>query len=353
MFHVKPQDNYYMQKALELARLGEYSTRPNPCVGCVLVLDEVIIGEGFHAKAGTNHAEVMALAQAKQAQGATAYVSLEPCAHTGRTPPCADALINAGVRRVVVACLDPNPLVAGKGVQKLRNAGIEVSLGVCHDEAYALNVGFMCAMQQNRPYVRLKIACSIDGRIALGGRSQWLTGEMARLDVQAWRARSGAIITGSQTIIDDDPKLDVRLSWQDLPRFVPSGVDCEKMSVADNFVVVVDRRKRLDSTSPYQVCARPSTLFWRENLDVLLMQLQTMQVRDVLVEAGGALSGAFLQNNLVDELIVYQAPCFLGIKGVPMADFALDDFMQKKQFELLDVHTFGDDVRIRYQKIES
>ncbi|MGK7731797.1 bifunctional diaminohydroxyphosphoribosylaminopyrimidine deaminase/5-amino-6-(5-phosphoribosylamino)uracil reductase RibD, partial [Acinetobacter baumannii] len=192
------QDQYWMQQAIELAKRGLYSTKPNPNVGCVIVKDDQLIGEGFHPKAGQPHAEVFALRQAgEQAQGATAYVTLEPCAHYGRTPPCAEALVKAQVKKVVVACPDPNPLVAGKGVQILKNAGIEVEIGICEDLAAKLNQGFLKAMSTGMPYVRLKVASSLDGRTAMAsGESKWITGSAARQDVQHWRAISGAVITG-------------------------------------------------------------------------------------------------------------------------------------------------------------
>ena len=205
-------DQYWMQRAIELARLGQYSTKPNPNVGCVLVKNDQLIGEGFHPKAGQPHAEVFALRQAgDNAKDATAYVTLEPCAHYGRTPPCAEALVKAQVRKVVVACSDPNPLVAGKGVQILRDAGIEVAIGVCETLAKTLNSGFLKAMSTGLPYVRLKIASSLDGRTAMAsGESKWITGTAARQDVQHWRAVSGAVITGIQTVLADDCELNVR-----------------------------------------------------------------------------------------------------------------------------------------------
>lgn len=206
------QDQIWMKRAIELARLGQYSTRPNPNVGCVIVKDGQLAGEGFHPQAGQPHAEVFALRQAGAlARGATAYVTLEPCAHYGRTPPCAKGLVEAGVARVVVACPDPNPLVAGKGMQILQDAGIAVESGVCREEAQQLNLGFLKAMAEGMPYVRLKIASSLDGRTAMAsGESKWITGPEARLDVQHWRAISGAVITGINTVLADDCQLNVR-----------------------------------------------------------------------------------------------------------------------------------------------
>ncbi|MDU6100581.1 MAG: bifunctional diaminohydroxyphosphoribosylaminopyrimidine deaminase/5-amino-6-(5-phosphoribosylamino)uracil reductase RibD, partial [Acinetobacter sp.] len=206
------QDQYWMQQAIELAKRGLYSTKPNPNVGCVIVKDDQLIGQGFHPKAGQPHAEVFALREAgEHAEGATAYVTLEPCAHYGRTPPCAEALVKAQVKKVVVACPDPNPLVAGKGVQILKNAGIEVEVGICEDLASKLNQGFLKTMSTGMPYVRLKVASSLDGRTAMAsGESKWITGSAARQDVQHWRAISGAVITGIESVIADDCQLNVR-----------------------------------------------------------------------------------------------------------------------------------------------
>lgn len=206
------QDQIWMQRAIELARLGQYSTKPNPNVGCVLVKDGQLVGEGYHPRAGQPHAEVFALRDAGDAaRGATAYVTLEPCAHYGRTPPCAKGLVEAGVARVVVACPDPNPLVAGKGVQILRDAGIQVEVGVLEQQAHQLNLGFLKAMATGQPYVRLKVASSLDGRTAMAsGESKWITGNPARLDVQHWRAISAVVITGIETVLADDCQLNVR-----------------------------------------------------------------------------------------------------------------------------------------------
>ena len=209
------QDRYFMMLAIEQAKRGLYTTRPNPAVGCVIVQAEQIVGQGFHPKAGEPHAEVFALKEAgTQAAGATAYVTLEPCSHTGRTPPCALALVAAKVKRVVIAGLDPNPQVAGRGVKLLEQAGIEVTVGVLTEQAEALNRGFLKAMRTQMPYVRLKIATSLDGRTAMAsGESKWITSTAAREDVQKLRAQSGAIITGSETIITDNPQLNVRLEF--------------------------------------------------------------------------------------------------------------------------------------------
>ncbi|WP_033426791.1 bifunctional diaminohydroxyphosphoribosylaminopyrimidine deaminase/5-amino-6-(5-phosphoribosylamino)uracil reductase RibD [Psychrobacter lutiphocae] len=335
-------DNYYMMLAIEEAKKGRFSTRPNPAVGCVIVNDNLIVGSGFHPKAGEPHAEVFALRQAKQsAQGATAYVTLEPCSHTGKTPPCARALIESGVARVVVAGLDPNPKVGGRGIAMLKEAGIEVTVGVGESQAAQLNAGFLKAMRTKMPYVRLKIATSLDGRTAMAsGESKWITGPAAREDVQALRAMSGAIITGSQTVIDDDPSLNVRSTQL--------GVEQER--VPQPKVVVLDRRRRLQG-SDYQVLQRQDTLIWSQtDLSQLLQTLvRDYQVYDVLVEAGSQVAGSFLKANLVDELVVYQAPCVLGNKAKPMLMLDVDNLAEQRRFKLVSVAQFGEDLRLVYQ----
>lgn len=340
------QDVYYMNLAIAQAKKGEFITRPNPAVGCVLVKDGVIIGQGFHPQAGKPHAEVYALQDAKNGgfdpKGATAYVTLEPCSHTGRTPPCADALIKAGIVRAVVACHDSNPNVAGKGIQKLQQAGISVTVGVCENDAKMLNLGFLKAMATNKPYVRLKVATSLDGRTAMAtGESKWITGDEARQDVQRLRAKSAAIITGSQTIISDNPALNVRSQTLGVP---PEQVPQPK-------IVVVDRQGRLSADDDYRVFADPSTLLWREDLPTLLDELVVKhQCFDVLVEAGARLSAAFIEANLVDELIVYQAPCILGSDAMPMFDLSLAKLSNQHRFVLNDVQKIGNDLRLTYLK---
>jgi len=294
MFELK-QDQYWMQQAIELAKRGLYSTKPNPNVGCVIVKDDQLIGQGFHPKAGQPHAEVFALREAgEHAQGATAYVTLEPCAHYGRTPPCAEALVKAQVKKVVVACPDPNPLVAGKGVQILENAGIEVEVGICEDLASKLNQGFLKAMSTGMPYVRLKVASSLDGRTAMAsGESKWITGSAARQDVQHWRAISGAVITGIETVIADDCQLNVRLL---------NNFDIE--TVAQPKRVVLDRQGRLPLT-------------------------------------------AFLQEGLVDELISYIAPTLLGKSARAMFNAEFEYMAEQLRFTLLDVTKIDQDIRLR------
>lgn len=339
------EDVYYMSLAIAEAKKGEFTTRPNPAVGCVIVKDGKIIGTGFHLKAGQPHAEVFALRAASThgTQGATAYVTLEPCSHTGRTPPCADALIGSGVSRVVVAGLDPNPKVAGNGIKKLQDAGIDVAVGVCADEARQLNLGFLKAMQTGRPYVRLKVAASLDGRTAMAtGESKWITGAPAREDVQRLRAKSAAIITGSGTIMADNPALNVRSAQL--------GVPSEMMPQPK--IVVIDRRGRIDANDEYQALKHPDTLLWQGGLEQLLDELvQVHQCYDVLVEAGATLSGVFIQADLVDELIVYQAPCILGTSTKPMFDITIDQLSLQHRYRLNEVCQIGNDIRQVYTRI--
>lgn len=337
---IHPEDPYYMALAIESASQGLYTTRPNPAVGCVIVKDGEIIGRGFHPKAGEPHAEVFALREAgDQAVGACAYVTLEPCSHTGRTPPCAAALIKAQVARVVVAGLDPNPSVAGRGIAMLQAAGIEVVTNVMQAQAETLNTGFLKAMRTGLPYVRLKIATSLDGRTAMAsGESKWITGSAARTDVQRLRARSAAIITGSETVIADNPSLNVR---SDQLGVAPTDIPQPK-------IVVLDRRSRLSADADYQVCSHPETLFWRE--DDLLALLQTLvseyQCYDVLVEAGAKVAGSFIAAGLVDEIVVYQAPCILGSTARPMVDLTLANLATQRRYHCHSHETIGNDLKL-------
>lgn len=343
---------FYMQRAIQLARQGQYSTRPNPNVGCVIVKDDQIVGEGFHPQAGQPHAEVFALKQAgEQARGATAYVTLEPCAHYGRTPPCANALVEAGVSHVVMASLDPNPLVAGKGQVILHAAGIDTTVGMLEAEARALNKGFLQVMAGGRPYVRLKMAASLDGRTAMAsGESKWITGEAARLDVQHWRALSGAVITGINTVLADDPGLNVRQ--------LSSGFPIKK--VVQPLRVVLDRQSRfpmqaqllqhpdqllLIGTQPDVV---PAIEHWPDMaLAQLLNELKNQkQIYEVLIEAGPTLASEFLRQGLVDELIVYLAPTLLGCEARAMFNLSLSEMSEQYRLQLQEVAQVGQDVRL-------
>ena len=353
--NLPPDDLFWMRRAIELARLGQYSTKPNPNVGCVIVKDAQLLGEGHHPRAGQPHAEVFALRQAgEQARGATAYVTLEPCAHYGRTPPCAKALVDAGVAKVVVACPDPNPLVAGKGVQILKDAGIQVEVGVAEAEARQLNLGFLKAMATGMPYVRLKVASSLDGRTAMAsGESKWITGTAARADVQHWRAISAAVLTGIDTLLADDCLLNVRHL---------EGVD-DIHSVVQPKRIILDRQGRLPLSA--QILQQPETVMvmgpYRaelaalgvlqlepQPLATLLAQLvQQHQIYDVLVEAGATLSTAFLQEGWVDEVISYVAPTLLGRSARAMFNAEFEQMAEQLRFKLCDVTQLGDDVRLR------
>lgn len=348
-------DLYWMQHALQLARRGQYTTRPNPAVGCVLVKDGQMIGEGFHPKAGEPHAEVFALRQAGDAaRGATAYVTLEPCAHFGRTPPCANALIAAGVAHVVMATLDSNPQVAGQGRDRLEAAGITTTVGVCQTEAQALNAGFLKVMAGGLPYVRLKMAASLDGRTAMAsGESKWITGAAARQDVQHWRALSGAVITGIDTILADDPLLNVR--------HVADATDLAL--IPQPLRVVLDRQGRMPSQA--QLLQDPTSVLvvgsatlagvetWptQDLADLLARLRDDKQIHDVLVECGSTLAAAFLQAGLVDELIVYLAPTLLGSQARPMFGLPLQYMAEQVRFEWLDVAHMGDDLRVRLKPV--
>lgn len=345
----KTEDFYYMNLAIEEAKKGLYTTRPNPAVGCIIVKNDLIIGSGFHPKAGEPHAEVFSLRNSTQSVAeATAYVTLEPCSHTGKTPPCAEALIQSGVSRVVIAGLDPNPKVAGRGVNMLLEAGIKVTVGVCTEQAEQLNLGFLKSMRYKMPYVRLKIASSLDGRTAMAsGESKWITGPAAREDVQKVRALSGAIITGSQTVIEDDPSLNVRSTQL--------GVEAEQ--VPQPKVVVLDRRKRLSQEGTakkiYKVLQNDQTLLWSDSdLEALLRALVVEHdIHDVLIEAGSRVSGSFITAGLVDELIVYQAPCVLGNSAQPMLSLDIKNLSCQRRFQLMDCSRVGTDLKLVYKAV--
>lgn len=353
------QDQIWMQRAIRLAQQGQYSTRPNPNVGCVIVKDGQVVGEGFHPRAGQPHAEVFAIRDAGAlTQGATAYVTLEPCAHYGRTPPCAKGLVEAGIAQVVVACSDPNPLVAGKGIQILQEAGIQVTTGVCEADAAVLNRGFLKAMATGLPYVRLKVASSLDGRTAMAsGESKWITGPEARQDVQHWRAISGAVITGIETVLADDCLLNVRQ--------LPDVDDIN--TVVQPKRVVLDRQGRLSLNA--KILQQPDTVMVMgpfradlaqlgviqleiQSLHSLLRTLKDFQIYDVLVEAGATLSSAFLQQGLVDELISYVAPTLLGQSARAMFNAEFEHLAEQLRFKLIDVSQIGNDVRLRLTPLQ-
>jgi diaminohydroxyphosphoribosylaminopyrimidine deaminase/5-amino-6-(5-phosphoribosylamino)uracil reductase len=355
------RDRDYMQRALHLAERGLYDTAPNPTVGCVLVNGDEIVGEGWTAPAGGPHAERVALAQAgARAKGATAYVTLEPCSHFGRTGPCADALIEAGIARVVCAYVDPNPLVAGAGIGKLERAGIGVTVGVLRGPAEELNRGHTSRMRRQRPWVRVKVAASLDGRTALAnGASRWITGDAARADVHRFRARSSAVLTGIGTVLADDPALTARLDDPEARVLQPARVvvdsqfrtplTAQTLKLPGKVLIFgtaagSDRARRLAEARAQveHVAGSP-----RCDLHAVLTRLAALEHNDVLVEAGPTLSGAFLEAGLIDELILYMAPQVLGDRARGMfAIRELASLAERYWLEIDDVRKLGADLRI-------
>ncbi|MFM2408474.1 MAG: riboflavin biosynthesis protein RibD [Pseudomonadota bacterium] len=352
-------DSEYMALALRLAEQGLYSTSPNPRVGCVLVRDEKIVGTGWHQRAGEAHAEVLALrAAGEAARGATAYVTLEPCSHFGRTPPCADGLIAAGVARVVIAMQDPNPLVAGQGRAKLRAAGIVVASGLMEAAARELNLGFVSRMTRGVPYVRSKIASSLDGRTALhNGVSQWITGAEARRDVQHWRARSCAILTGINTVLTDDAQLNVRditTTRQPLRVVLDSQLRMPldaKILLGGNTLIYTAAQNAEKISALEKLGVSVCVLAHADgqvDLTAMLKELAQLGINEVLVEAGSILNGALLQAGLVDELLLYLAPQLLGDMARGMASLGeLTQLNQRVELHWQDVRQVGNDLRVQ------
>ncbi|ALE00520.1 riboflavin biosynthesis protein RibD [Pseudomonas syringae] len=360
-------DVHYMARALELARKGLYSTHPNPRVGCVIVREGRIVGEGWHVRAGEPHAEVHALRQAGElARGATAYVTLEPCSHQGRTPPCADALIEAGVTRVVAAMQDPNPEVSGRGLLRLMNAGIGVQCGVLESEARALNKGFLKRMETGLPYVRVKMAMSLDGRTAMAsGESQWITGPEARSAVQRLRAQSSVVLSGADTVLADKARLTVRPD--------ELGLDAELTSLAaarPPLRVLIDGRLRVPLDAPFfqagsalvVTCAAASARgrYQEEGHEMLALadsaghvdlrrlmgELAARGVNEVLVEAGPRLAGAFARLGLVDEFQLFIAGKFLGSSARPLLDLPLAQMSEALELNIVEMRAVGNDWRV-------
>jgi len=360
---IAPIDNdaYWMSQALALARSVEYVTHPNPRVGCVIVHDGVILGRGATQAAGGAHAEVLALEQARNGdhdvRDATVYVTLEPCSHHGRTPPCADALIRARPARVVVAMPDPNPLVSNRGIQRLREAGIHVETGVLAEQALEINPGFVSRMLRGRPWVWLKLAASLDGYIALpDGESKWITGTQARADGHHWRARSSVVLTGLGTVNIDDPLLNVReveTPRQPVRAVVDTRLEIsESARIFDGETVWVftcrhdDQKAQRLADKNAEVIVLPMS-DGSVDLQAMLSWMASREVNEVHVEAGARLSGAFLDAGLTDELLLYTAPVLLG-RGIPMAGIApLESLAAARRFEFADLAQFGDDVRLR------
>ncbi len=352
-------DHAHMARALQLAEQGLWTTTPNPRVGCVLVSNGEIVGEGWHVKAGEPHAEVYALRMAgERARGATAYVTLEPCAHFGRTPPCAKGLIEAGVGRVVAAMQDPNPLVAGKGLAMLADAGIATASGLLESEARELNIGFVSRMTRGRPWLRLKAAASLDGKTALNnGVSQWITGPEARRDGHRWRARACAILTGIGTVRDDDPQLNVRdveTSRQPLRVVVDSRLEMPltaRMLQSGGPVLIaaaVDdpvRRAALQAQGAEVLCL-PNP-HGKVALPDLLLALGQRGINEVHAEAGFKLNGSLLREGLVDELLLYLAPCLIGHDAAGLFNLpALTALTNKTQLKIRDLRQLGQDIRL-------
>lgn len=376
------EDRRCMARALEFADYGRFSADPNPRVGCVIVRDGRQVGAGLHWKAGEPHAEINALqAAGEAARGATAYVTLEPCSHYGRTPPCTEALIRAGIARVVIAMRDPNPRVCGGGAEALEKAGIEVDSGVLEAEARALNPGFVQRMEWGRPWVRVKLAASLDGRTAMAsGESQWITGESARRDVQLWRARAGAIVTGSGTVVSDDPRLTVRMTPSELAARAgfPDDPRFHELRVRQPLRVILDARLRTPPASQIldggqvwvltgpgvvdspgadalrgrgaEVRAVPLAEASAEgglDLSAVLAALARAEVNELHVEAGSGLAGALAREGWVDEWLIYQAPVLMGSSARPLVEWPLARMAERAELEIVETRWLGDTLRLR------
>lgn len=337
-----------MGRALELAAQGRTSTQPNPRVGCVIAFGEQVIGEGWHQRSGEPHAEVFALREAgERARGATAFVTLEPCNHHGRTPPCSEALIAAGIARVIYASGDPNPRVDGSGAARLREAGVVVEQGLRAAEGEELNLGFFSRMRRQRPWLRLKMAASLDGRTATAsGESQWITSDAAREDVQRWRAESAAILSTSATVLADDPRLSVRLD-----------------SARQPLRVLLDRDGRIPKRA--RLFAEPGEVLHltskeialeasgRLSLPAVLSTLNALEINEVWTEAGATLAGSLITANLVDELVIYLAPMLLGSEGRPLAALKIDRLLDASRWQTTDLRQIGPDIRIMLRPLRS
>lgn len=349
-------DHLHMASALRLAERAAYTTRPNPMVGCVIAHGEQVVGQGWHQRAGGPHAEVFALRVAgEQARGATAYVTLEPCAHFGRTPPCALALIEAGVSRVVAALRDPFPQVDGGGFDLLRAAGIEVHEGLMAMQARELNRGFLSRVERGRPWVRVKLAASLDGRTAMAdGSSKWITGPAAREDVQHWRARAGAILTGADTVLADDPMLTVRLPGVDVLPPLRVVLDARLRSLECTRVreggaptlYLHDPAITAPDAADAQFASVPS-VGGRLDLGAVLALLAAHGVNEVHTEAGATLAGALMSGGWIDELLLYQAPTLLGEQGLPLlSGLGIQAMTQQLRMQVIEQTRVGEDQRV-------
>jgi diaminohydroxyphosphoribosylaminopyrimidine deaminase/5-amino-6-(5-phosphoribosylamino)uracil reductase len=369
-------DLHWMAHALKLAERGRFTVSPNPCVGCVIIQHDQLIGEGFHQQAGCAHAEINALAglPIEATRGATVYVTLEPCCHHGRTPPCTQALIAAQIKRVVIAQRDPNPLVAGQGIAQLRQAGIEVDIGVMQAQAEQLNRGFLQRMRSGLPRITVKMAASLDGRTALAnGQSQWITGEASRQDVQYLRAQSCAIISSAATVLNDNARLTVRpQQWPDAYPSVPVDYPYQQQRVRQPLRVILDRTQRLPLE--HAIFSQPGRTLWcvadipkqlpdrvdylqvpviHDQLDLhfIVQALAQRQCNEVLVEAGPQLASSFIQQNLVDDICVYLAPIILGDQAKPLFYAQLDALSQAKRWQLQSMTRIDDDVRLTWSRL--
>ena len=348
-----------MARALLLAERGVFTTAPNPRVGCVIVKNEVILAEGWHHRAGQAHAEVNALRQLnqKEAKGADCYITLEPCSHDGRTPPCSDAIIKAGIKRVIIAMKDPNPMVAGRGIEKLKQVGIVVVLGVLEEQAEKLNQGFCQRMRMGRPYIRSKLAMSVDGKTAMAsGESQWITSQDARQDVQKLRAQSSVILTGIGTVLTDDPSLSVRPGdWYPQGELVRQPL---RVVIDSNLRIPLNAKILNSEAETLVVSIKPSD---KKGVNVMVIQadrghvdlkklmnrLAEREINDVMVEAGSKLNGALVQAGLVDELVIYMAPKLLGDSAQGLFHLpALQKMSQNIALNITDIRAVGSDWRI-------
>lgn len=356
-------DQQYMARAIQLARLGQYTTHPNPQVGCVIVREGRVMGEGWHEKAGQPHAEVNALSSAGgSVRNAEVYVTLEPCSHYGRTPPCADGLIQSGVKRVVIAMEDPNPEVSGRGIERLRQAGIDVSVGLLAAQAQQLNPGFISAMTRKRPFVRIKMAMSLDGRTAMAsGESVWITGAAARRDVQFWRARAGAVLTGIGTVLMDKPSLNVRLAPEQLG--VTEPVRQPERIVLDSTLQFPEDSSLLQHAGTVRVytCSQDSAKIdrlqqkgvvirqfpgSRPTLNTVLSAMHDDGINEVHVEAGATLTGSLIAAGLADELLIYMAPHLMGSAARPLFQLPIEHMQDRMKLDIRDMRSIGDDWRI-------
>lgn len=352
------QDAIFMASALKLAEKGKYTTDPNPQVGCILVKNNEVIAEGWHKRAGGDHAEIDALNKVESGEDVTAYVTLEPCSHTGRTGPCCNALIASGVKRVVIAMQDPNPLVAGRGISKMQEAGVIVECGVLQQDAEALNQGYIKRMTTGQPFVRSKLAMSLDGRTAMAsGESKWITGSQSRTDVQRLRAESSVVLTGINTVLADNPGLNVRID-EDVVQPIRVILDsrlrmpltAKMLDLEDEIWILTcseNQQKKTDlKDAGYQVFQLNGE-DGKLDLEGVMTFLGQQQVNTVLVEAGSILNGALLSTNKVDEWVIYMAPCILGDQGRGL--FHLPDLQKmanKKLLNMMDIRHVGSDLKL-------